>query len=251
MRIYLENKAFTDLVPLEFGMEQKGKGQTEPRRLCDWYTIHYILSGCGVFKKNGTVYPLSKGQCFLLRPGEVYVDIADPDNPWKYLWIGFLGKKADDFSRLEEVFTPSAALFSEFHLAFHLDHGVEEFLVSMLFRLHCELLCPKCPPDPVKKVVSYINVHYMKTISVSQIASEFHMNRNYLSRIFRERLGISMQQYLIQKRLNAAKALLQQGYSVYQTSQLVGYSDQFVFSKAFKKQFGHSPSACKNREQPF
>ena len=245
MRIYLETKDFTDLFPVEFGVEQKASGKSEPPRLCDYYTIHYVISGCGIFKKDNKTYKLSKGQCFLLRPGEIYDDIADKESPWKYLWIGFSGKFANDFSKLNDVFTPNAALFSEFNLAFRLDYGVEEFLVSMLFRLYCELLCSNVPTDFVKKMVSFINVNYMKDISISKIASEFNVNRNYLSRIFKERLGISMQQYLIQKRLYASKKLLKQGYSIYQTSQLVGYNDQFVFSKAFKKHFGYPPSAYK------
>lgn len=247
MRIYLENKDFTDLFPVEFGVEKKSKGQVEPARLCDYYTIHYVISGNGIFKKNNKIYQLSKGQCFLLRPGEIYDDIADKEAPWKYLWIGFSGKFSDDFAKLDDVFTPNAALFSEFNLAFSLNHGVEEFLVSMLFRLYCELLCLNIPTDLVKKVVSFINVNYMKDISVSKIVSEFNVSRNYLSRIFKERLGISMQQYLVQKRLHASKRLLRQGYSIYQTSQLVGYHDQFVFSKAFKKHFGYSPSVYKKR----
>jgi AraC-like DNA-binding protein len=234
MRIYLENKDFTDLSPLEFGVEQKEKGKFEPPRLCDYYTIHYIISGSGIFKKNNKAYSLTKGQCFLLRPGEIYTDTADKATPWKYLWIGFSGKFADDFSRLDDVFSPNPTLFSEFNLAFRLDHGVEEFLVSMLFKLYCELLCSNRPADSVKKIISYINVNYMKDISISQIASEFNTSRTYLSRIFKERLGISIKQYIIEKRLYASKGLLKEGYSVYQTSKLVGYSDQFIFSKAFK-----------------
>ncbi|MBR1969773.1 MAG: AraC family transcriptional regulator [Clostridia bacterium] len=245
MRIYLENKDFTDLSPLEFGVEQKASGKSESARLCDYHTIHYIISGSGVFKKNNKTYKLSKGQCFLLRPGEIYTDTADTKTPWKYLWIGFSGKLSDSFSKLDDVFTPNASLFSEFNLAFSLDYGVEEFLVSMLFKLYCELLCSNRPADSVKKIISYINVNYMKDISISQIASEFNTSRTYLSRIFKERLGISIKQYIIEKRLYASKGLLKEGYSVYQTSKLVGYSDQFIFSKAFKKHFGYAPSKLK------
>ena len=114
MRLYLENKGFTDLFPIEFGIEQKASGKIEPARLCDYCTIHYIISGKGIFKKNNKTYELSKGQCFFLRPGEIYVDMADISSPWQYLWIGFSGKLAGDFSRLDDVFTPSTAIFSEF-----------------------------------------------------------------------------------------------------------------------------------------
>lgn len=245
MRIHLENKDFTDLFPVEFGMEQKSKGKIEPERLCDYYTIHFIISGNGIFKKNNKTYKLSKGECFLLRPGEIYIDIADEEKPWKYIWIGFSGKLAKDFSKLDDVFTANKTLFSEFNLAFNFEHGVEEFLTGMLFRLYCELFCSNISTDIVKKTVNYINVNYMKDISVIKIATEFNVSRNYLSRIFKQRLGISMQQYIIEKRLHASKRLLKQGYSIYQTSQLIRYSDQFIFSKAFKKHFGYSPSTYK------
>lgn len=247
MKIYLENKDFTDLFPVEIGLEQKQSGEFEPPRMNEHYTIHYVISGNGVLKKNNKTYNVAQGQCFMLRPGEVYVDTADKETPWKYLWISFSGKFADDFAKLDEVFPGNSSLFSEFALAFNLEHGIEAFLISMLFRLYFELLCSDAPTDLVKKTVAYINVNYMKNISISEIASEFNANRNHLSRIFRERLGISMQQYLIQKRLNASKKLLKKGYSIYQTSQLVGYHDQFVFSKAFKKQFGYPPSEYKKK----
>ena len=55
-----------------------------------------------------------------------------------------------------------------------------------------------------------------------------------------------MQQFLINKGLHEAKKLLSRGFNVEESARMVGYSDPFAFSKAFKKKYGVSPIKCKN-----
>ena len=57
-----------------------------------------------------------------------------------------------------------------------------------------------------------------------------------------------MQDYLTKKRMKEAKKLLHAGFNVSQTAFSVGYRDQFVFSKAFKKYYGISPSQTKKAD---
>ena len=59
-------------------------------------------------------------------------------------------------------------------------------------------------------------------------------------------MGLSIQEYLIRTRLNKACELLKKGISIQKVSNLVGYNDQFAFSKIFKKYMGISPSASQN-----
>ena len=66
------------------------------------------------------------------------------------------------------------------------------------------------------------------------ITESLGLDRRYLSRIFKESMGISVQDYLIRVRLEQAQKLLAEGTSVKMTSQLVGYTDCFNFSKMFK-----------------
>ena len=59
------------------------------------YIIHYILNGKGTFQIGDSVYPLKKGEGFLIEPDVLTYYQADQNDPWTYLWVGFTGKNAE------------------------------------------------------------------------------------------------------------------------------------------------------------
>ena len=73
------------------------------------------------------------------------------------------------------------------------------------------------------------------------IADELSLDRRYLVRLFKEKTGMGIQEYIIQVRMEHARTLLQSGFSVNTTASMVGYHDSFNFSKMFKKTTGTSP----------
>ena len=85
----------------------------------------------------------------------------------------------------------------------------------------------------------------MENVSIEEISKLLGLNRKYLSRIFKDAYGVTMQEYLIDRRLSEASKLLKTGCSVEETAYLVGYNDPFGFSKAYKKRYGNSPSSEK------
>ena len=98
--------------------------------------------------------------------------------------------------------------------------------------------------DNLKKTIFLAN--RMTNIRIDEIAHDLNLNREYLSRCFKREMGLSIQEYLIRTRLNKACELLKKGISIQKVSNLVGYNDQFAFSKIFKKYMGISPSASQN-----
>lgn len=94
---YIEylNKISLDLNLIHAGIEQ-----CMPSHICsgerDEYILHFVLSGKGFFSpKSDNVYPLSKGQMFLISPNKPVTYGADSSNPWQYAWIGFDGLRAN------------------------------------------------------------------------------------------------------------------------------------------------------------
>ena len=71
------------------------------------------------------------------------------------------------------------------------------------------------------------------------------VERDY--RLFKGKYGIGPKEYLTRVRLNKAKWLLSKEYSVAECASMVGYSDTFTFSKAYKKFYGVSPSLDINK----
>ena len=94
----------------------------------------------------------------------------------------------------------------------------------------------------VDMAIDYINEMYMQDITVSDIADKIGITRARLNSAFQKELNLSVQRFLIDFRMHkAANLLVNTTMSVKEIADHVGYSDQLVFSKAFKKKFEMSP----------
>lgn len=100
----------------------------------------------------------------------------------------------------------------------------------------------------VNQIVNYIDQHYAEKISLERIAENMYLSPFYISRIFKSELGEAPITYLINKRLEKAKHMLEEevDMSVQRAAQSVGYQDVYYFSKLFKKKYGYSPSKARS-----
>lgn len=94
----------------------------------------------------------------------------------------------------------------------------------------------------VDKIISYMSENYAAAITLQDLANYAQISSSYLGNIFKKVTGKSTIDYLISIRINKAKELLLDGFSVSETSKLVGFNDIFYFSKCFKKYEGMSPT---------
>lgn len=88
----------------------------------------------------------------------------------------------------------------------------------------------------------------MENITIEDISKMLNMDRHYISRIFKNEVGLSMKAYMLKVRLEKAAELLKDNYTVYQAVQTVGYSDISNFSHKFKQMFGVSPKDYANKK---
>lgn len=76
-----------------------------------------------------------------------------------------------------------------------------------------------------------------------EIAHQLNIGYENFRKLFKLHTGLSPNQYIIQKRINIAKSMLQNpGNTISHISKALGYSDPFAFSKQFKKATGKSPT---------
>ena len=237
------NRHFKELNPLVAGWQECSEGYSFGPAIREYYVIHYVLSGKGVFKNRKGIYSLEAGQYFIIRPGELTFYKADKKNPWHYIWIGFNGDLSSHFDLI-----PDSGNFSDEQFFVDImdfddaSSKYEEYLTSKLFMLYYLFFCnEKESVRHTQKVRNLIKRNYMSNLSVEDIAQSIGVNRIYLSRIFKEDYGISIKQYIVSTRMEHAKNFLENGYSVAEVAEMVGYSDAFVFSKMFKRYFGMSP----------
>lgn len=92
-------------------------------------------------------------------------------------------------------------------------------------------------------VLNYIEEHLTEELSNDLLANIGHLHINHFIRIFKEKTGQTPQRYIMQKRMNTAKRLIDEtALSFTEIAELSGIYDVTHFSKAFKVHFGMTPS---------
>ena len=240
----------------------------------DEYILHFILSGEGFYSANGNTWYLGPGQMFLVYPNEPIVYCSDTNNPWAYVWIGFKGIRVDTILKncgfSKNHLTLPAPAPDEYMDCFndlfeHRDAGFADDLYreSILLKLfailakHHTLHTQKnnygeagySDNTYVNHAIDYINKMYMQGITVTDIADNIGISRAHLNHVFQKELNISIQNFLIDFRMHkSANLLVSTSMSIKEISNQVGYNDQLVFSKAFKKKFGMSPKSYRSSQ---
>ncbi|GAB4006572.1 hypothetical protein GCM10028808_08700 [Spirosoma migulaei] len=95
----------------------------------------------------------------------------------------------------------------------------------------------------------FIDKHYADQIDLDNIADQAHFSKFHFIRLFKTLYGKTPNNYLINVRMDHAKILLAQGYSVLETSMRVGFESPTSFAGMFKKNAGQSPSLFRREQQ--
>lgn len=94
----------------------------------------------------------------------------------------------------------------------------------------------------IDDVVYYVNRHLDETLTLDALSGRFHISKYYLLRLFKEYTGISLHQYVLNKRLLAARELLVEGREPSMVYGECGFLNYSHFSQSYKKFFGYPPS---------
>lgn len=94
----------------------------------------------------------------------------------------------------------------------------------------------------------YIKDNLNKDITVTSIADSLYVNPSYFSRLFKRTAGEGCNEYIVRKRMEKAKSLLEStNEKTGKIADMVGYHDINYFSLAFKKNTGMSPTEYREK----
>ena len=102
--------------------------------------------------------------------------------------------------------------------------------------------------DVLEKVLLYIDNHLAEDLTLTRLAEISYLNASYLSRIFKQRYGCNITEYISNARLEKAKKLLTTtACKINEISVRVGYLTAPSFTRVFKKSVGISPVEYRDR----
>lgn len=190
--------------------------------------------------------------------------IADTFNPCfmhavtdcRFAAIRFSGTRASDFSPFCGTIYPAGNMFTELSALTSLNSVHDVFIVSFLYKLYGFLGVYKVFTSKAEALNRYVkmamdnidNSYLSPNYSIEVLASDLKLTPSYLSRLFKKEVGISMQEYLKNKRLSRGYELLLQGYKVKDVSEKCGIKHVNNFSQMFFQRYGMRPSEVKPSE---
>lgn len=235
----------TEVVPILAGCEKCESKYKFGPAVREYVLVHFCLSGKGSFTDRRGTHTVTSGQAFIIKEGEVTVYSADENDPWEYAWIGFIGDRAEAFATAPSTATLPPRLGERVRELVLDEVTAAEPYVAAVYELIYYLFGEgrvDSPTDRLRRIHRYVRYNYMRELSVGELARTFGFDRSYLYKVFKERYGMGLKEYITRVRMQNAARLLEEGFSVTEAAAMVGYPDPFNFSKAFKAYYGLPPS---------
>jgi len=252
LSLQLDNINFADLTPTYFCMEECESNYFSAPSTHTYYLIYFAVRGEGIFLKSMSELNIKKGQGILLTPGESFSFKAAQDDPLQYICIGFFGVRADQFISLIDLGSNNPIfnysyyddLLLYFAEAENARHGADFLALSILYRFFAHMSnSPLLSKNVyVSQAIGYIDNQIHKDIKVSDISYSLGITRAYLYESFKDVLGQSPKEYIINQKMQLAYEMMKTSKKpIARIGEAVGYSDQFAFSKLFKNKYKMSP----------
>lgn len=254
---------FNDLAVNYYGKEICKPGHSYSVNFENKYLMHYIADGEGVFRVNGKEYKLKKGNAFIISKDRGCYE-ASKKNPWTYFWVNFSGEVARKFFNITGI-TPSNPIYQT-NEPDAVTRCFEDFLAAgvknkfLTFGKFFELLgimyeksetkndfdTRATASEYVNKCEGFIKANYYRRITMNELSEYVGLEYSYLFRLFKEKLGISPGNYIINYKLSKAASFLQNtNMNVSEASLAVGYTDRVAFTRLFARKYGLSPQRYK------
>lgn len=93
----------------------------------------------------------------------------------------------------------------------------------------------------IRKCVAYINKNLGEKLTVNSVAESCGLSSDYLSKLFKEEMGVNISTYITHQKLELAQTLLWEGYDNEKVCDTLGFSSQSHFISLFKKEYGITP----------
>lgn len=145
-------------------------------------------------------------------------------------------------------------LFSEDHPA--KEFFVENMLNELLIRLmetesRQTLLATDAAPDEddrIRHIIRYIREHLSHKLDIKSLSRKACMSESHFHHVFKNELGYSPVEFIIEERLSlAAHLLLTTTQQISEVSMACGFNNLSYFNRAFKKRYGVSPSGYQKK----
>lgn len=243
----------------------------------DYYELYFFEEGDVSMVIDGRPYPLAPGDVIVIPPGVDHMaQLTDPEKPYRrfVFWVrpaflealearspdyGHLLRRAEtkgryvyrfDLPTFNALRTRLFTLLDEVHAdrfgkKTAIDLCISELLLFLGRTVHEQeqRRNRKEQLSRYETITRFVDAHLEEPLSLDALAKQFYLSKYYLVHLFRENAGLSVHQYILKKRLSACCDAMKGGAPVGEAYRQWGFGDYSAFYRAFRKEYGMSPSA--------
>ena len=265
------NQKITITEMFSFFEEHKDINFNFPGESHNFWECLYLSKGELCISADERIYNLTSGEIIFHKPLEFHkftiessegADIivfsfsfdCDSAEYFKNKVFRLSEKQKDIIYRLRDYGRENVVSGSNYLLPFMTSNTYSQMVITYIYQLLLSLIADNTVAPETsdsydatiyKKAVNYMNSNINTNLLISNIADEYNISVSTLKRIFNKYAGISVHKYFLQMKIKRATQLLQDGNSVSNVSEKLGFSSQEYFSAAFKRETGISPSDIK------
>jgi AraC-like DNA-binding protein len=270
MTTALQYPLLKQLLPTDAGYYPKAKGHVCVReRGCPEAIFIYCAEGNGWCEIAGRRHEVTRNQLLVVPASTPHVYGAEKKAPWTIHWFHAVGSNVPIYlDRLgvtrEKPVVPlggGVQLFSLFEDVLEgLEHGFTithliyaahslTHLMGLILRHKDEFGYGETTVrERVAKSIEFMKSHLNEPLKVATLAALVNLSRSHYTTLFKRVTGYAPLSYLNHLRMQRAVQLLNTtDLSIKRISDQLGFSDQFYFSRAFRKMHNHSPSEHRRR----
>lgn len=237
------------------------------RHTHDCVEIKYVVSGRGTHVIDGYSLPVSAGDIFFVGLSASHYVQCEKEHP---VMVYNLNVRPETFSEIfGEDSSLDKSLFDKPYLALRDSQGQVQ---KILEEMHTEYIGREAgwtetlragllrvlvyiarnagekreeiakSTDPIFNVVSYIDRHYSEAVSLDTLADLAGYNPSYLSRRFKQVMGVGINEYIHKVRVTRACVYLRESDKSFSwIAYRVGYENENFFRNVFRRMIGKNP----------
>ncbi len=222
--------------------------------------LEYVLEGKGEITLGDRTFTVRAGQTYLLRPGEAHSYRADRAEPWKKIWINYtsayLPAMLDAYGIESGVWTVNTReIFAEALEAARTARSHAEKCRAIADAVHGVISAIYGASNHTRPAVTdamrireELRLSLYAKLSLDTLAEQLHVSKSNLIRIFKRAYGMTPYEYLLEEKMEAAKALLASTHmSVGEIAERLCISDGHYFSTLFYRRVGLRPLEYRRR----
>ncbi|GAA3408478.1 AraC family transcriptional regulator [Paenibacillus hodogayensis] len=180
------------------------------------------------------------------------VNMLQPFYEWKNRRIHFQGQ---DRAEVEALLARLCRLTDNPQARDRLVAAFLDLLLLVYERCQSAGAAPTYPSDKerhAQNIIDYVEEHYQDDLHLEHLEQELHLNKYYLSKLFKEVTGATIFDYVYHRRINQSKIhfLLERDLTVTEVCYKVGFKHPSHFTRMFKSRVGCTPEQYRKQTVP-